>query len=681
MQTSKRRQNDFAPSWVFAGLFTLVLTACDPMGQTTIGQDYHPGVTLSYSNSTVSVSSASVASGSSVVVTVNLRDTNYNAFISMLPTVMLGASGGTSMGTFSSVINNLDGSYSATFTGVTIGTATTIEASVDGNVLTSASQVTVSGTLTVTSSGDGNETISPNIAQAVNYGATQSFTVTASAGYSLSSTVGGTCAVGSWSGSTYTTGAVTTNCTVTFSSTINTYTVTPSGDGHESITPNTAQAVNYGATQSFTVTPSAGYSLSSTVGGTCAAGSWSGGTYTTAAVTTNCTVTFSSTINTYTVTPSGDGHETITPNTAQTVNYGATQSFTVTASAGYSLSSTVGGTCVAGSWSGSTYTTGAITANCTVTFSSTVNTYTVTPSGDGHETITPNTAQTVNYGATQSFTVTASAGYSLSSTVGGTCAVGSWSGSTYTTGAVTTNCTVMFSAPSLAGASLDGNSINVGSILAFVFKETSGTTLYDISPAANNGTTNATWAFDSSENKEIQNFNVPSEASQIISFTPNSAQWTGLAQLSAYFRVNIYNVIPSDYEHFFEFGASLAPDYLFFRPSQNSFTPSFFNCCGNYSEVASPDSTTSYYNSWHDFTVTYDNTSGASILYIDGTLNASGSLLPGLLAGSVGGFNIFDGDSADFQVSASVVRFWNRVLTSTEASELHSNPMTGVSIP
>ena len=238
----------------------------------------------------------------------------------------------------------------------------------------------VSGSLSVTA-GDGlnaftvtpsgmNVTISPSSAQTVNSGETQAFTVTPSTGYTTSATVGGTCAAGSWSGSTYTTGSVTANCTVTFSATINTYTVTPSGT-NVTLSPSTAQTVNYNGTQAIAVTPNTGYTTSATVGGTCAAGSWSGNTYTTGSITADCTVTFSAAINTYTVTPSGDGNETISPSTAQTVNYNGTQAFTVTANTNYTTSATVGGTCAAGSWSGSTYTTGSVTANCTVTFSAT----------------------------------------------------------------------------------------------------------------------------------------------------------------------------------------------------------------------------------------------------------------------------------------------------------------------
>ncbi|HWG77253.1 MAG TPA: hypothetical protein VN660_10745 [Steroidobacteraceae bacterium] len=74
-----------------------------------------------------------------------------------------------------------------------------------------------------------------------------------------------------------------------------------------------------------------------------------------------------------------------------------------------------------------------------------IATFTVTPSGS-NLTISPATSQIVNAGATQAFIVTADAGYTVSDTVAGTCAAGSFVGSTYTTGAITANCTVTFTA-------------------------------------------------------------------------------------------------------------------------------------------------------------------------------------------------------------------------------------------
>lgn len=70
----------------------------------------------------------------------------------------------------------------------------------------------------------------------------------------------------------------------------------------------------------------------------------------------------------------------------------------------------------------------------------------VTPSGDGHESFTPSTPQVIELGTTQSFTLSANFAYVLSTNVGGTCPAGSWVGSVYTTGAITSSCTVIFSA-------------------------------------------------------------------------------------------------------------------------------------------------------------------------------------------------------------------------------------------
>ena len=139
-----------------------------------------------------------------------------------------------------------------------------------------AYELIVGGPFTVTPSvNGGNGTISPNTAQTVSYGGTATFTLTPNTGYSIGS-VGGTCAAGTLGGNMYTTGAVTANCTVIANFSISTYTVTPSvNGGNGTISPNTAQTVNYAGTQAFTLTPNTGYSIGS-VGGTCPAGTLAG---------------------------------------------------------------------------------------------------------------------------------------------------------------------------------------------------------------------------------------------------------------------------------------------------------------------------------------------------------------------------------------------------------------------
>ncbi|WP_296605803.1 hypothetical protein, partial [Nocardioides sp.] len=68
--------------------------------------------------------------------------------------------------------------------------------------------------------------------------------------------------------------------------------------------------------------------------------------------------------------------------------------------------------------------------------------HTVTPSvGTPSGSISPSTPQTVNDGATTAFTLTADAGFHID-TVGGTCG-GNLAGGTYTTNAVTADCTVI----------------------------------------------------------------------------------------------------------------------------------------------------------------------------------------------------------------------------------------------
>ncbi len=57
-------------------------------------------------------------------------------------------SGGTSTGTFGTVNDNGDGTYTATFTGVVAGTATTIHATINGNDVTTT--VPALPTVTVT---------------------------------------------------------------------------------------------------------------------------------------------------------------------------------------------------------------------------------------------------------------------------------------------------------------------------------------------------------------------------------------------------------------------------------------------------------------------------------------------------------------------------------------------------
>ena len=138
---------------------------------------------------------------------------------------------------------------------------------------------------------------------------------------------------------------------------------------------------------------------------------------------------------TATVTPAAGSHCTINPSTPQSVKINDTVSFTITPDLGYHIDLATG---CGGMLSGSIFTTGPVTADCTVTAVCAANTHTVTAIAGPGGSITP-TSKVVNHGDTASFTVTPNTGYQIVSVTG--CG-GNLSGTTYTTGPITADCTI-----------------------------------------------------------------------------------------------------------------------------------------------------------------------------------------------------------------------------------------------
>ena len=141
----------------------------------------------------------------------------------------------------------------------------------------------------VTSTAGAGGSISPGSAQAVTYNASTSFTVTPSSGYGISTVSG--CG-GSLAGSTYTTGAVTTNCTVSASFSLlppSTYPIhiAASAGGSAVCSPN---PVPHGGNATCTATASSGYRFTGW-GGSCS-GSASPCTLTNVTAPTNVSAQF-----------------------------------------------------------------------------------------------------------------------------------------------------------------------------------------------------------------------------------------------------------------------------------------------------------------------------------------------------------------------------------------------------
>lgn len=157
------------------------------------------------------------------------------------------------------------------------------------------------------------------------------------------------------------------------------------------------------------------------------------------------------------ITASAGSNGAITPAGATTVLAEIPAVFSIIPAAGYHLVTPVGGTCGGAITSGDTYdtvngvvyTTTAGSGGCTVA-AAFAKTYTVTPSAGGNGSISPATPRGMEYNATATFTIKPATGYHLVTPVGGSCPAGTITGSpydsvngvSYTTGAVTSDCTV-----------------------------------------------------------------------------------------------------------------------------------------------------------------------------------------------------------------------------------------------
>ncbi len=260
-------------------------------------------------------------------------------------------------------------------------------------------------TFTITASAGANGSITPSGAVSVNYGANQSFTITPAANYHVADVLVDAVSQGAITSYTFTN--VTAAHTIAASFTINTYVITASAGANGSITPSGAVSVNYGANQSFTITPSANYHVADVLVDGSTVGAVTSYTFTN--VTAAHTIAASFTINTNVITASAGANGSITPSGAVSVNYGANQSFTITPSAHYHVADVL----VDGSTVGAvtSYTFTNVTAAHTIAASFTIDTNVITASAGANGSITPTGAVSVNYGANQSFTITPSANY------------------------------------------------------------------------------------------------------------------------------------------------------------------------------------------------------------------------------------------------------------------------------
>jgi hypothetical protein len=249
----------------------------------------------------------------------------------------------------------------------------------------------------------------------VSDGASQTFSIAAAYGNSISDVRVDGSSVGPVTSYTFNTVKAGHTLDVTFSGGNNaTYTITSSSGAGGSITPSGSIVLPAGAGESYNIVPSAGYSIADVkVDGTSVGRVTS---YSFTNVTANHTIqaSFAAKVGSYTITASAGSGGSITPFGTVTVAAGASQSFAITPAGGYRISDVrVDGVSVG---SVSSYNFPNVSGNHTIqaSFAANVGSYTITASAGSGGSIAPSGTVTVAAGASQSFTISAAAGYGIS---------------------------------------------------------------------------------------------------------------------------------------------------------------------------------------------------------------------------------------------------------------------------
>jgi hypothetical protein len=258
---------------------------------------------------------------------------------------------------------------------------------------------------TIFASAGPNGTMTPDGAIHVNHGAAQSFAITPGTGYHLDSLIVDGAKVDSTTGYTFVN--VTSNHTIRSVFRINVYTITALAGPHGSVTPNGAVSVDYGADQSFVLTPAGGYHPDSLLIDTVRVDSTTSFTF--RDVIANHTLRAVFAINQYTITSTAGPHGTISPEGNIAVTSGADQSFLISPSAGYHVDSLL----VDGGLVDSTvsYTFRNVIADHSLRAVFSINQYTITASAGANGSILPVGAVTADYGSDQTFSFNPASGF------------------------------------------------------------------------------------------------------------------------------------------------------------------------------------------------------------------------------------------------------------------------------
>ena len=184
---------------------------------------------------------------------------------------------------------------------------------------------------TISATAGSGGTILPSGAITVNYGGSQTFSIMPNEGYHVVDVKVDGVSVGAVTN--YPFSHITSSHTIEASFAINQYTLTGIAGPNGTISPSGAVTVNYGGSQTFTITPNAGNRISDVKVDGGSVGTVS--SYIFSNVTSDHTIEVSFAINQYTITATAEANGTLSPSGSVAVDYGGSQTFNITPNEGY----------------------------------------------------------------------------------------------------------------------------------------------------------------------------------------------------------------------------------------------------------------------------------------------------------------------------------------------------------
>jgi hypothetical protein len=257
----------------------------------------------------------------------------------------------------------------------------------------------------ITASAGSNGSISPSGTTYVSSGNSQTFTITPNYGYRVDIVYVDGASVGAIT--SYTFSSVTTSHTISANFALNTFAITASAGANGTITPSGSISVNYGGSQAFTITPVSGYHITAVLVDGVTVGT--SGTYTFSNIATAHTISATFAINTYSLIATTGANGVVSPAGTTTVNFGASQIYTITPNTGYHVAGVLVDNAQVGALT--SYTFPSVISDHTISASFAINTYTLNSLAGSNGTISPSGAKVVDYGSSQTYTITPATGY------------------------------------------------------------------------------------------------------------------------------------------------------------------------------------------------------------------------------------------------------------------------------